>query len=153
MKRKYLLSAILLLSLIGLLAACGQKEGSSGTLESTKTAESDASEKNEESSVDRSQEPSEVMIGKVKEAPDGEYQRLVLESLVPADTESETSPFDEVVLLTEGVTIVDGAGKALSVEQIEVGATIEVTLIKDSPVASSLPPQIPGMSMIKIVVP
>lgn len=149
MKVTYLITALTLIGLVGVLGACGQKGTSSGN---SATSQSESSEFSF-SSVDRSQEPSEVLSGKVKEATNSTDQRLVLESLVPEDKESETFPFDEVVLLTEGVTIVDGSDKEISVDQIKVGDTIKVTLIKNSPVASSLPPQIPGMSMIKIVVP
>lgn len=147
MKKKYVLSAIVLLGVV-VLGACGQEkvgpESSGSSISSSEVTSS---------STENQQEASEVLIGKVKEGTTSEDQRLLLESLVPTDKDSETVPFQEVVLLTNDVKIVDGDGKEVMIEKIEPGTTLEVTLVKNSPVASSLPPQIPGMSIVKIVVP
>ncbi|WP_314060658.1 hypothetical protein [uncultured Vagococcus sp.] len=146
MKKKYVLSAIVLLGVV-ILGACGQKKTESESSGSSSSSEITSS------STENQQRDSEVLIGKVKEGTTSEDQRLLLESLVPAEKDSETIPFQEVVLLTNDVKIVDGDDQEVTVDKLEPGTTIEVTLVKNSPVASSLPPQIPGMSIVKIVVP
>lgn len=148
MKGRYIVLSVALIGLMGVLGACGQKKASSSQSSTDQSFVSEPSR-----SLEEKQEAAEVLIGVVKESGTKENQRLVLKSLVPEDKESETIPFDEVVLLTEGVLIVDGNDQTVPIEKIEAGATIEVTLLTNSPVASSLPPQIPGMSMVKIVVP
>lgn len=146
MKVKYLVGTMVLIGVVGMLAACG-READSGSSASSSSESSESSQ-----SFDKNQAASEVLIGKVKEATADE-QRLVLASLIPEDKDSKTVPFDEVVLLTEGVEIVDSSDKEVTLDQINAGDTIEVTLIENSPIASSLPPQIPGMAIVKIVVP
>ena len=41
-------------------------------------------------------------------------------------------------------------GEMLSVEDIKIGDTVNVLLIKDTPITMSLPAQIPGMGIVKI---
>ena len=75
---------------------------------------------------------------------------LFLSDLKPVDSLNVAS-FDEVILLLDGVDLVDkNTGEMLSVEDIKIGDTVNVLLIKDTPITMSLPAQIPGMGIVKI---
>lgn len=75
---------------------------------------------------------------------------IFVSNLQPEDA-AEASNFDEVVLLTEGVTLIEQeSGDAINLSDINEGDTISVTLIEHAPTTMSLPPQIAGMGIVKI---
>jgi hypothetical protein len=77
---------------------------------------------------------------------------LFLSDLKPVESLNVAS-FDEVILLLDGVDLVDkNTGESLSVEDIKIGDTVNVLLIKDTPITMSLTAQIPGMGNLKVEV-
>ena len=75
---------------------------------------------------------------------------LFVSNLIPEDT-TKAASFDEVILLTEEVTLIgQETGDPIDISDIKVGDTISVTLIEHAPTTMSIPPQIPGMAIVKI---
>ncbi|MEG0496718.1 MAG: hypothetical protein RR439_00900 [Carnobacterium sp.] len=61
--------------------------------------------------------------------------------------------FDEVVLLAEGVPILDEkTSEKRLVEDIKAGTTITVFLVPEPITTMSIPPQIPGNSIVEILI-
>src|SRR5699024_9275662 len=77
-------------------------------------------------------------------------KRLLVSILQPED-ETKAVSFDEVILLTEDVNLIDQeTGDAIVLSDIKEGDTVSVTLIEHAPTTMSIPPQIPGMGIVKI---
>lgn len=75
---------------------------------------------------------------------------LFVSNLKPED-ETKAASFDEVILLTEDVNLIDQeTGDAIVLSDIKEGGTVSVTLIEHAPTTMSIPPQIPGMGIVKI---
>ena len=75
---------------------------------------------------------------------------LFVSNLKPKD-ETKAASFDEVILLTEDVNLLDQqTGDAVALSDIKEGDTVNVTLIEHAPTTMSIPPQIPGMGIVKI---
>ena len=75
---------------------------------------------------------------------------LFLADLTPIDS-PEVASFDEVILLTDQVSLVDQkSGKPIAFSELVKGDTVQVTLIKHAPTTMSLPPQIGGNDIVKI---
>jgi uncharacterized protein YceK len=75
---------------------------------------------------------------------------LFLADLIPVDS-SEAASFDEVILLMEDVPLIDqSSGENVSLSDLEKGDSVMVTLIEHAPTTMSLPPQIPGMGIVKV---
>ena len=75
---------------------------------------------------------------------------LFVSNLIPEDT-TKAAGFDEVILLTEEVTLIgQETGDPIDISDIKEGDTISVTLIEHAPTTMSIPPQIPGMAIVKI---
>lgn len=75
---------------------------------------------------------------------------LFVSNLIPEDT-TKAASFDEVILLTEEVTLIgQETGDPIDISDIKEGDTISVTLIEHAPTTMSIPPQIPGMAIVKI---
>lgn len=75
---------------------------------------------------------------------------LFVSNLIPEDT-TKAASFDEVILLTEEVTLIgQETGDPIDISDIKEGDTISVTLIEHAPTTMSIPPQIPGTAIVKI---
>lgn len=75
---------------------------------------------------------------------------LFVSNLKPEDT-TKAASFDEVILLTEEVTLIgQETGDPIDISDIKEGDTVSVTLIEHAPTTMSIPPQIPGMGIVKI---
>ena len=90
-----------------------------------------------------------LYTGTVKENSDW----LLIENLNPV-TEKDVPVFDEVVLLmNEDIPLTDHkTGEAIALTDLEVGDVVHVTLVEHTPTTMSLPPQIPGMGIVKVAV-
>lgn len=103
---------------------------------------------------DSSQEKGVKYEGTVKEDGSSTGQQLTLQNLKQVEEDADAISFDEVVLLTEGVPILTAeTHEKLSVDEIKVGTTVTVMLVTEPITTRSLPPQIPGNSIIQILVP
>ena len=83
-----------------------------------------------------------------------EENNLFLREFTPKKTTEGGQAYDEVVLLlSDAIPIVTKkTGKPLALKKIKKNTDVEVTLEKDFPMTMSIPPQIPGNSIIKIFV-
>lgn len=91
--------------------------------------------------------------GIVKEDGIASEQQLMLKNLEPVETAGEAAPFDEVILLTEGVPILNAeTHEKATIEDIKAGTSVTVLLVPEPITTRSLPPQIPGNSILKILV-
>lgn len=102
--------------------------------------------------VVKTDEESILYTGTVISSGEASDKSLFVSNLTPV-TSTEANSFDEVVLLMEGVEILDkDTGETLSVEEVKEGAVVDVLLIKNAPTTMSLPAQIPGMGILKVEV-
>lgn len=75
---------------------------------------------------------------------------LFLADLTPINF-PEAAAFDEVILLTDDVSLVDqSTGEAIALSELVKGDSVQVTLIEHAPTTMSIPPQIAGNGIIKI---
>ncbi len=90
-----------------------------------------------------------LYTGTVKENSDW----LLIENLNPV-TEKDVPVFDEVVLLmNEDIPLTDHkTGEAIALTNLAIGDVVHVTLVEHTPTTMSLPPQIPGMGIVKVAV-
>lgn len=90
--------------------------------------------------------------GVVKETETKENMRLYMKNFVPHASAADLPTYDEVILLvSEDTPLIDKqTEKPLTLEEIKENAQVDVTLQENFPVTMSLPPQIPGMSIIKV---
>lgn len=90
-----------------------------------------------------------LYTGTVKENSDW----LLIENLTPV-TEEDVPAFDEVVLLmNEDIPLTDHkTGEAIALTNLAIGDVVHVTLVEHTPTTMSLPPQIPGMGIVKVAV-
>lgn len=136
------------LSLLGLaIVGCGQTSNSKAESSSKAVNSSE-----EEKQTEEQKKPDEYK-GLVKEEGSRKELQIVLSSL--KQTKESDSPvyFDEVILLVGGVPILDEKTQETRlVEEIKAGTTITVFL-EPNPIATmSIPPQIPGNSISKILI-
>lgn len=66
-------------------------------------------------------------------------ESILMEGLEPVD--ADVAVIEEVVLLTAPLA------------ELEVGDTLEVILVENAPMTRSLPPQIPGNSIVEVRIP
>lgn len=66
-------------------------------------------------------------------------ESILMEGLEPVD--ADVAAIEEVVLLTPPLA------------ELEVGDTLEVILVENAPMTRSLPPQIPGNSIVEVRIP
>ncbi len=140
--KKYILAAML--SIFGLaIFGCGQTSNN----EAESSSEATSSSKKEE-------EQEQVKYkGIVKEDGLKEEQQIVLSSLKQTKESDNPVYFDEVILLVEGVPILDEkTSKKRLVEDIKAGTTITVFLVPEPIMTLSIPPQIPGNSIVEILI-
>lgn len=140
--KKYILAAML--SIFGLaIVGCGQTSNN----EAESSSEATSSSKKEE-------EQEQVKYkGIVKEDGLKEEQQIVLSSLKQTKESDNPVYFDEVILLVEGVPILDEkTSKKRLVEDIKAGTTITVFLVPEPIMTMSIPPQIPGNSIVEILI-
>ncbi|WP_414839629.1 hypothetical protein [Carnobacterium sp. TMP28] len=132
------------LSIIGLtLMGCGQ------------TADNETDSSSQATSSSKQQEETEQVEykGMVKEDGLKEEQQIILSSLKQTKESDEPVYFDEVILSAEGVPILDEkTQKEILIEDITAGSTITVFLVPEPITTMSIPPQIPGNSIVKILV-
>ena len=75
---------------------------------------------------------------------------LFISKLEPEDA-TKSASYDEVILLMEGVTLVEQeSGDSIDISDIKEGDMVSVTLIEHAPTTMSIPPQIPGMGIVKV---
>lgn len=144
--KKYILAAML--SIFGLaIVGCGQTSNNEAESSSEATSSSKKEEKKEE-------EKEQVKYkGIVKEDGLKEEQQIVLSSLKQTKESDNPVYFDEVILLVEGVPILDEkTSKKRLVEDIKAGTTITVFLVPEPIMTMSIPPQIPGNSIVEILI-
>ena len=142
--KKYILAAML--SILGLaIVGCGQTSTNEAESSSEATSSSKKEEKKEQEKV--------KYKGIVKEDGLKEEQQIVLSSLKQMKESDNPVYFDEVILLVEGVPILDEkTSKKLLVEDIKAGTTITVFLVPEPIMTMSIPPQIPGNSIVEILI-
>lgn len=136
------------LSLLGLvIVGCGQTSNN----ETESSSEAVGSSKKEEQTEEK-KEPDEYK-GLVKEDGSRKEQQIVLSSLKQTKESEPPVYFDEVILLVGGVPILDEKTQETRlVEEIKAGTTITVFL-EPNPIATmSIPSQIPGNSIVKILI-
>ncbi|WP_313467157.1 hypothetical protein [Carnobacterium sp.] len=103
---------------------------------------------------DSSQKKGIKYEGTVKEDGSAAKQQLILKNLKQIGEDADAISFDEVVLLTEGVPILTAeTHEKLSVDEIKAGTIVTVMLVTEPITTRSLPPQIPGNSILQILVP
>ncbi|SFH65670.1 hypothetical protein [Pisciglobus halotolerans] len=132
---------ILLLAPI-LLFGCSANSADDRTPNSSETSESQKEEK------------TVLYHAEVKEQGDQENNRIVLKDFEPVDPSTDAAAQDEVILLmNEEIPLVDKeTNTPLTIEDVKKGAKAEVTLIENAPMTMSIPPQLPGMSIVKVVI-
>ncbi|SEK50986.1 hypothetical protein SAMN04488700_1672 [Carnobacterium iners] len=75
---------------------------------------------------------------------------LFLADLTPLNS-SEAASFEEVILLTEDIALVDQkSGESIAPSELVKGNTVKVTLIEHAPTTMSLPLQIASIGIVKI---
>lgn len=153
MKKKKLIFSLAVAILVVVVAGCGNAENKKEESSSSITVNS------EEESDTSSSEPVEkdpiVYTGVVKQDSNSEAGQVWVESLVPVDSTNETPAIfkEEVVLLTDGSNVFDGkTNEKISLDEIKAGTNLEVTVAAEPISTMSLPPQIPGKDVYKIVV-
>lgn len=91
--------------------------------------------------------------GIVEEDGSKEEEQVILSSLKQTEKSDKPISFNEVILLTGGVPILDEKTQEKRlVEDIKAGTTITVFLEPNAITTMSLPPQIPGNSIVKILI-
>lgn len=104
----------------------------------------------ESSSIVTNEEDVILYTGTVIDGVENNENSLFISNLMPVDSVNVNS-FDEVILLMDDVALFDQkTGKNLNVEDIKNGDTVNVILIKNTPITMSLPAQIPGMGIVKV---
>ncbi len=139
--KKLILAATL--SIFGLaIVGCGQ------------TSNNEAESSSEATSSSKKEETEQVEYkGLVKEDGLKEEQQIILSSLKQAKESDEPVYFDEVILSAEGVPILDEkTQEEILIEDITAGSTITVFLVPEPITTMSIPPQIPGNSIVKILI-
>ena len=83
-----------------------------------------------------------------------EKNDLFLKEFTTKESTEEDQTYDEVILLLSDDTpvLTKKTGKPLNLKNIKTNTKVEVTLKKDFPMTMSIPPQIPGNSIIQVVV-
>lgn len=83
-----------------------------------------------------------------------ETNDLFLKGFTTRESTEEGQPYDEVILLLSDATpvLTKKMGKLLKLKNIKTNTKVEVTLKKDFPMTMSIPPQIPGNSIVQVVV-
>ncbi|ALV22694.1 hypothetical protein [Carnobacterium antarcticum] len=91
--------------------------------------------------------------GTVKEDGITNEQQLTVSNLKPVEANERSLSFDEVILLTKEVPLLNAeTHEKVNVEDIKAGTSVTVFLIPEPITTRSLPPQIPGNSILKILV-
>ncbi|WP_313468069.1 hypothetical protein [Carnobacterium sp.] len=92
--------------------------------------------------------------GVVKETEAKENQRIFIKNFVPDASVADLPTYDEVILsVSEDTPLIDKqTEKSLTLEEIKGNAQVDVFLLGNFPVTMSIPPQIPGMSVVKVEV-
>ncbi|MCA9765480.1 MAG: hypothetical protein KC455_03580 [Carnobacterium sp.] len=106
--------------------------------------------KESSSETDTAEDKTILYSGTVIDFGETHTDGLFISDLTPLDS-TEAASFDEVILLTEEVSLVDQkSGESIRASELVNGDTVQVTLIEHAPTTMSLPPQIAGMGIVKI---
>ena len=153
MKKKKLAFSLVVAILVVVAVGCGN--GADKKTESSSSITSDSEKEAETSSTAPAVEEPIVYTAVVKQDSNSENGQVWVESLLPVDSNKETPPIfkEEVVLLTDGSNVFDGkTNEKISLDEIKAGTNLEVTLAAEPVSTMSIPPQIPGKDVHKIVV-
>jgi uncharacterized protein YceK len=102
------------------------------------------------SEVVENEEATILYTGTVIDSGETHENGLFVADLVPVES-SEAASFDEVILLMEGVPLIDlSSGENVPLSALEKGDSVTVTLVEHAPTTMSIPPQIPGMGIVKV---
>lgn len=102
------------------------------------------------SEVAENEEATVLYTGTVIDSGETHEGGLFVSDLVPVES-SEAASFDEVILLMEGVPLTDlSSGETIPLSALENGDSVTVTLVEHAPTTMSIPPQIPGMGIVKV---
>lgn len=140
--KKIILAATL--SIFGLaIVGCGQTSNNKANSSSEATSSSKKEVETEQGKYK----------GMVKEDGLKEEQQIILSSLKQTKESDKPVYFDEVILSAEGVPILDEeTQEEILIEDIKAGSTITVFLVPEPITTMSIPPQIPGNSIVKILI-
>lgn len=121
-----------------------------GCLPNNSSSSNDQASSQLESSQEELSDSTISYTGTVGEGNESNDKRLLILNLQP-ETSSDAASFDEVVLLMEGVTLIESdSGDALELSEINEGDLVKVVLKENAPTTMSLPPQIPGNAIISV---
>lgn len=150
MKKK---SIVLSLAVVILFVAAGcgntankKSESSNSELKSTeKDSSTTSSMMIEKDSV--------VYTAVVKEDSSSEIGQIWVEKLLPVDSTNKTPEIfkEDVVLLTDGSNVFNGNDEKISLDEIKLGDELEITVAANPVSTMSIPPQIPGEAVHKII--
>lgn len=108
------------------------------------------SQEDTQSNTDTSVEEEATVLytATIKEVDEG---RILVQDMNPVETE-DIPGFDEVVLLmNEDIPLTNKTtGEDIQIEDLKEGDNLEVVLIENAPTTMSLPPQLPGMSIVQV---
>lgn len=94
-----------------------------------------------------------VYIGTVKEDVEKGSQRIVVKKLESDHPKADSGLFcEELILLTEGVTVVDENDVEKSIDGLKKGDKLKVVTPVVVPMTNSIPPQIPGRSLYEVII-
>ncbi|ANZ99884.1 hypothetical protein CKN82_09485 [Carnobacterium divergens] len=120
-----------------------------------KQATNESESKKKESSTTETKKESIVYTAVVKEDGAAEKGGILVKDITPVDSKNTTPPVltNDVILITDGTNLLNAKTKE-KVDMIDVksGMTVKITLAKEPVSTMSLPPQIPGKDVYKIVV-
>lgn len=145
--KKITAPAVLLLSMF-ILGACGSNEG--GSSSSSKVNETTTVESSETSEMSTTEAGQMVFTATVVSVTDLEtsnpaIQILLEDPVAVEDSEESIGSFQNGVALN-----VDPETLEMTVEELEVGSQLKVTLAQPAIMTMSIPPQVPGNSIISI---
>ena len=145
--KKITTPTVLLLSMF-ILGACGSNEG--GSSSSSKVNETTTVESSETSEMSTTEAGQMVFTATVVSVTDLEtsnpaIQILLEDPVAVEDSEESIGSFQNGVALN-----VDPETLEMTVEELEVGSQLKVTLAQPAIMTMSIPPQVPGNSIISI---
>lgn len=151
MKKKSIVLSLAVVILIVATAGCGN----------TANKKSEASNSELKSTENNSSTTSSMMIEKdsvvytavVKEDSSSEIGQIWVGNLISVDSTNETPEIfkDDVVLLTDGSNVFNGNNEKISLDEIKLGDEVEIAVDADPVSTMSIPPQIPGNAIHKII--
>lgn len=151
MKKKSIVLSLAVVILFVAVAGCGnttnkKSESSNSELKSTeKDSSTTSSMMIEKDSV--------VYTAVVKADSSSEIGQIWVEKLLPVDSTNKTPEIfkEDVVLLTDGSNVFNGNNEKISLDEIKLGDELEITVAANPVSTMSIPPQIPGEAVHKII--